>query len=91
MPISQADQEAVWATDTTLLGDNAKTVFQLMADTDDIYGSDAPDVISTQLGASLDVAEVTEALNELWAKGYIQVNQFVPRYPPIVPGPMGGG
>ena len=90
MPISQADQEAVWATETTLLSDNAKTVFQVMADTDDTYGVGAAETISTQLGGSLDSAEVAAALNELWTKGYLQVDQFVPRYPPI-PGPVTGG
>lgn len=91
MPIPQADQEAVWAIESSLLSDNAKVVFQLMADTDDVYGVGAAALISTQLGGSLTAEEVLEFLHELWTKGYISAMTFVPRYPPLVPGPIGGG
>jgi hypothetical protein len=91
MSIPQADQEAVWAVDSNLLSDNAKVVFQLMSDTDDSYGAGAADLISTQLGGSKSSEEVLEALHELWTKGYINAISFVPRYPPLVPGPIGGG
>jgi len=86
MPISQPQQQAVWALSEAELGDQAKAVWQLMADYDQAYNSiDAFDVISGQSGGGISPAEVTTALQELGEKGFLQYTSFTAIYPSSLP------
>lgn len=90
MPISQAQQQQVWALPEAQLSDGAKAVWQAMADIDQTYNSDtAATVISGQMGGSLSPTEVTTALQELGEKGFLQYTSFMAVYPASLP-PVGG-
>jgi hypothetical protein len=89
MAISTADQQAVWAVPEADLSDNAKQVFQVMADhPDEVYATPGADAtVSAQMGNSLDTAECNAALNELYQKGYLSIQGILPQYPAVVPSP----
>ena len=84
MALPQADQLLVWATPTGDLTTPAKTVWEYMADTDDPFNvSTAAEDISVGIGGSYTPAEVQTALDELNAKGYLQLTGFRPQVPPL--------
>lgn len=85
MEITKVQQQIVWAVPEIDLSDAAKAVWQAMADYGQGYNSvDAAVVISAQMGGSISEAEVTNAINELWTKGYLLQTSFEAKFPDIL-------
>lgn len=78
MALPTEEQNAVWGLSQEQLGNNAKWVWQYMADnseTDWDADTGAAD-ISSGMGGSLSTEEVSEALTELEGKGLISERVF---------------
>ena len=78
MALPTAEQNVVWGLSPEQLGNDAKWVWQYMADNSDVEwpaDTGAAD-ISSGMGGSLTTAEVTAALEELETKGLITPRIF---------------
>ena len=76
--ITTEQQIEVWALSSpSEISNNAKWVWQNMADQDDTYEQEtAGDVISQQMGGSLSASEVNAALEELEEKDLLEFVTF---------------
>ena len=78
MAISREQQLEVWAlASPSEISNNAKYVWELMADTDNTYEKEtAGDQISQEMGGSLSGSEVNTALEELEEKDLLEFVTF---------------
>ena len=82
--LSEESQNIVWGYTPSQLGNDAKWVWEYMADNSDVSwsASTAAADISAGMGTSLSESEVDAALTELRDKGLISADTFVVTDPP---------